>query len=214
MSKISLLITSLIYYFPVIGLWKDILKETIKFDVSMFGVTFRIDIPNSGILLLLFWSIVTWAAITLLLNWVEKIIKIDLLEKLKLRNGLIYSDLPIITVQVVEKLAYVSLTWLVIKYTFLSLFQLLISFGLFNWLGQLLPEIGGNSALRFSKILSSFLSKPMEMAALAFSILIIIVSVYFKKETQRRYLDDIEKRQEIRHRQNHLVIIPNTKIQN
>lgn len=209
----SLLITTLIYYLPILGLWRTLLEQRIKLDISMFGMAFRINVPSTGILLLIFWSFVTWGVLTLVLLGLEKLLKVDLLEKLKLRNGLLYADLPVVTTQVLTYLAYFTVGWLVVKYVFLALFQLLGSWGLLDWLGRLTPLGGQSSGLSFTRILLSFLSAPLEMAGLAFSLLVIVVSAFARKEAKSRYLADIEKSQEIRHRQTRVVVFPSTKIE-
>ena len=213
MSRLSLVITTLVYYFPIFGLWRIILEERIRFTIPLFGFNFPVNIPNSGIILLVFYSLLTWLGIAVILWAVERILKIDLLEKLKLRNGMLFAEMPKVTIKVLDIAAYILFGFLLIKYIFLSLFQILASTGLMAWLGKLIPMAGQNIGLTFAQVINSFLSKPQEMACLALSLLIIVVSIVSRVERKERFYSDIQKTQEIRHQlRDQKIIIPRVKI--
>ena len=213
MSRLSLVITTLVYYFPLIGLWRFILEERIRFTIPLFGFNFPVDIPNSGIILLVFYSLLTWLGIAAILWVVERILKIDLLEKLKLRNGMLFAEMPKLTLKILDIAAYLLFGFLLIKYIFLSLFQLLASTGLMDWLGKLIPFGGQNVGLNFAQVINTFLSKPQEMACLSLSLLIIVVSIVSRIERKERFYSDIQKTQEVRHQsRDQKIIIPRVKI--
>lgn len=213
MARLSLAITSIIYYLPLLGLWRIILEKRIKLNIPLFAFVFKIDLPNSGILLLFLYSLITWFVIAALLVLIERILKVDLLEKLKLRNGLLFAEMPRFSINILDVFACVCLIVLVMKYVFLYLFQLLVSAGLFRWLGKLIPIPGQEIGLKFGQVFSSFLSKPLEMAALSFSLLIFLVSIVSMVERRERFYSDIEKSQELRHQsKEQIIVIPHVRV--
>lgn len=208
MARLSLAIVSLAYYLPFFGLWRIILEKQILFEIPLFGFNFGVNIPNSGIVLLFIYSLLSWFVLFIVFIGIEKLIKVDLLEELNLRNGMLYSIKPNFTLNILDIIASIVLSILLAKYMFLSILQMIVSVGLLNWLEKIASFGGSSIGLSFSQVIESFLSRPFEMTALSFSLLVLIVSFLGKREQRYRFFNDISRTQEIRHQKQNEVIIP------
>jgi len=180
----SLFITIIIFYNPLWGLWSRIMGELIRVPIRLGRILININIPNTGFILLILYSVAFWFGLSELLRLIEKHLKIDFLKKMDLRNGMFYAYLPNLIINTPFVLAKIFLPLLILKgvLTFLL-----------NWIKVLI--FGNFRLLNIVSIILEFLrgrfNVNFEFVTVSLCILLIIADRFIKTERINRQESDL-----------------------
>ena len=194
MRLISLFITIIVFYNPIFGLWSYLINQMVKLRLTLFGIQLVFAVPNTGILLLFFYGLLFWVAISELLLFLEPKLKLDVLRKFGLRNGMLYATKPFLTLKLPFFLSKGILSILLLKGLFVFLFdfigKLLISL-VTGFLSDRLSIISNllNTVLGFVR---EYSKTDIEYILLALCLTIVITERFISKEKDDRIDADIE----------------------
>lgn len=116
MAWISLVIVTLLYFAPGVGLARFLLDDLsqITFGIPGLGITLTLPVLLIGHLKLGLYVLLTWAALWLVLWIVEQATNATLMHTDRLRNGFLFALNPDFTITLAERLAGGMLLWYLI----------------------------------------------------------------------------------------------------
>jgi len=158
--------------------------ELIRVPIRLGRILININIPNTGFILLILYSVAFWFGLSELLRLIEKHLKIDFLKKMDLRNGMFYADLPNLIINTPFVLAKIFLPLLILKgvLTFLLNWIKVLIFGnfrLLNIVSTILEFLRGRFNVNF------------EFVTVSLCILLIIADRFIKTERINRQESDL-----------------------
>ncbi|MBE7433148.1 MAG: hypothetical protein HS100_04480 [Anaerolineales bacterium] len=205
MTRLSFAIVVLIFFNPVIEVWRRLIEEPPA--LQAFGFAIRVESPYVGTLYLIVLAFVTWVLITLLLIGLEAYFKRDVggansatrRESMELiwrrqgfRDGVILISAPslIYYPEVLAKWVF----WIVlIKLLIVSLVDFLLKIptivGLFS------PELLGKVTTVLNALRGTLNGQVLELMMLALCFLILILMRYFYLEKDYVFFNALKEMQ-------------------
>jgi hypothetical protein len=180
MGWISYALVVILLYTPLVGLGRIIQEQEIPLEIEIESLPLSVDVPYTGYIRLFLYSVAGWLFLWGLLFLIERISKIDLLAKAKLRNGMLYARRPYFSNNLVSVLASVILVYPVVKVILTQIDPML---------GDLLPY-------------------NLDIGMIVLSVFTLIVSRGFRLEQRYRYEADVRRNQRRRKRQQTAIVIP------
>jgi len=197
MALISLFIVSVVFYSPGFGLWQEIMESSIAIDFSLFGITtLRYFVPESGVILLFLYSLLGWIGLYGLFSLFEHIFSVDLLHLFRLRNGLIFSEIPKFTLKISNIIAKITIWYFIAKIFVNLLIHALLKTNFPEWLMSKLP-IGNIDIRAFLNLAADFIGQQIsnrnEWVFVILAIITLISYRYHRNERRQRHIQDLEQ---------------------
>lgn len=214
MAWIALVIVTLIFFIPGIGLGPLLAAQDIALSVPLPFFKFAISIPFTGPVRLFAVCLATWLLLWLVPIWLERWLKTDFLTKIGLHNDLVHAYRPPHSIKVAVFLAKITFWVALVKAVLilvlravvellLPLLAVLLGPALAPWVsGGLNQVLGGLLGLRAD----------WSVVLVVFCVLVLIANWGFKWEQSQRYIRDIRQIQFERRKNQKEIVIPSTQI--
>jgi hypothetical protein len=179
MAWISFVIVVIVFFVPPVALARIILQgQTAGWLVSLpEGMdALTISWPYNGILSLVFYSTIAWAALWLVLMIAEEVSGQDWLDRARLRNGMLYALRPAFSNRLAARLAWVVLIYYV--------------------LATIAAQLPLDAA-----ILDAVFPFPMDAELISLCVLTVIVDLSFLQEQRTRHESELRRIQRQRKKQ-------------
>lgn len=180
MAWISFAVVVFLFFTPFIGLGRTIQEQGILVEVNIESLSISAEIPYTGYVRLLLYSVASWLVLWALLLLLEKITKADVLSRARLRNGMLYALRPHVGNNIALVLAIVILVYPLMKIVLVQIDPML---------GALLPY-------------------RLNLEVITLSLFTLIADRGFRLEQQYRYRAEIRRNQRERKRRQTAIEIP------
>jgi hypothetical protein len=188
MAWLSLVIVTLIFFSPMIGLGTSLAAQDVALRVSLPFITLSFSIPFTGPLRLFFYSVVLWLVIWLAPLLLERLLNIDFISKISLKNDLIYASRPYISNRIAVFLAKTFLWFFIIKSLLIIGLQTAIEYLVPIIASRLISNLSEWATGLFSQGVQSLIGirSSLSVTLFVFCILVLIASKAFEWEKKYR----------------------------